>query len=151
VISQQQLKKLAVGFLHFSFHPFSPQTSFLAMSSTLSLDASQANYIRKVLQYDNHANRDAMAEFMAKDPLYIPRYNIPLATERELALNRLVKLAKHGFWSVFDFEKNPLNVFAGTDYTLGMLVFATWCNRKYSLPSQFTKLLACVRVLWLPN
>ncbi|KAI8580593.1 hypothetical protein K450DRAFT_236375 [Umbelopsis ramanniana AG] len=82
------------------------------MTSSLSLDATQADYIRKVLQYDNHTNRDAMAEFMAKDPLYIPRYNIPLATERELALNRLVKLAKHGFWSVFDFEKNPLNVFA---------------------------------------
>jgi acyl-CoA oxidase len=83
------------------------------MSSTLSLNSSEADYIRKALQHDNHENRDSMADFMAKDPLYIPRYNIPLATERELALNRLVKLAKNGFFSVFDFEKNPLNVFAG--------------------------------------
>ncbi|CAO3658103.1 unnamed protein product [Umbelopsis vinacea] len=82
------------------------------MSSTLSLNTSEADYIRKALQHDNHENRDSMADFMAKDPLYIPRYNIPLATERELALNRLVKLAKNGFFSVFDFETNPLNVFA---------------------------------------
>lgn len=120
------------------------------MSSNLSLDTSQADYIRKVLQYDNHSNRDAMAEFMAKDPLYIPRYNIPLATERELALNRLVKLAKHGFWSVFDFEKNPLNVFAGTGYALALS--ASFVLLSYAQPSillsQSTKLLACVKDLW---
>lgn len=104
------------------------------MSSNLSLDTSQADYIRKVLQYDNHTNRDAMAEFMAKDPLYIPRYNIPLATERELALNRLVKLAKHGFWSVFDFEKNPLNVFAGTGYALVIVLFLFCCCHMLNHP-----------------
>jgi acyl-CoA oxidase len=84
------------------------------MSLALSLDSSQTNVIRRILQDDNHENRDQMADFMAKDPIYIPRYNIPLSVEREIALKRLVKLAKHGFFSVFDFEKNPLNVFAGT-------------------------------------
>ncbi|CAM0138103.1 hypothetical protein VKS41_001331 [Umbelopsis sp. WA50703] len=82
------------------------------MSSALSLDSREVDVIRRILQYDNHENRDKMADFMAKDPLYVPRYNVPLSTERELALQRLTKLAKNHFFSVFDFEKNPLNVFA---------------------------------------
>jgi acyl-CoA oxidase len=69
--------------------------------------------IQHHLAYDNHENRKAMLDFIANDPIYIPRYNIPLEFERELALQRLKKLADKGFISVFDFEKNPLNIFAG--------------------------------------
>jgi acyl-CoA oxidase len=69
--------------------------------------------IQHLLAYDNHANRKAMLDFIANDPIYIPRYNITLELERELALQRLKKLADKGFISVFDFEKNPLNIFAG--------------------------------------
>ena len=69
--------------------------------------------IQHHLAYDNHENRKAMLDFIANDPIYIPRYNISLETERELALQRLKKFADKGFISVFDFEKNPLNIFAG--------------------------------------
>src|SRR5579871_3935555 len=65
------------------------------------------------LAHDNHANRKAMLDFIANDPIYIPRYDVSLEFERELALQRLKKLADKGFISVFDFEKNPLNIFAG--------------------------------------
>jgi acyl-CoA oxidase len=88
------------------------------MSSALSLDSREVDVIRRILQHDNHENRDKMADFMAKDPLYIPRYNVPLSTEREVALQRLTKLAKNRFFSVFDFETNPLNVFAGISTSL---------------------------------
>ncbi|KAG9290773.1 hypothetical protein G9A89_011736 [Geosiphon pyriformis] len=65
-----------------------------------------------LLAFDNHATRKACLDLMATDPIFIPRYNIPLELERELALQRLQRIADCGFLSVFDFEKNPLNVFA---------------------------------------
>ncbi|CAG8527122.1 14127_t:CDS:10 [Cetraspora pellucida] len=68
--------------------------------------------IKHLLEHDNHKNRKAMLDFVAKDPIYIPRYNVSLEFEREIALQRLKKLADQGFISVYDFEKNPLNIFA---------------------------------------
>ncbi|RIA89804.1 acyl-CoA dehydrogenase/oxidase [Glomus cerebriforme] len=88
--------------------------------------------IKYHLAYDNHANRKAMLDFIANDPIYIPRYNIPLEFERELALQRLKKLADKGFISVFDFEKNPLNIFAAheiagmVDGSMGTKMTVQW-------------------------
>ena len=41
-----------------------------------------------------------------------PRYNIPLAEEREVALSRLQRICDAGFISVLDFKNNPLRIFA---------------------------------------
>ncbi|CAG8474108.1 3469_t:CDS:10 [Diversispora eburnea] len=79
------------------------------MSSYTSKDFDNLRYF---LEHDNHDNRKEMLEFIAKDPIYIPRYNVSLEFEREIALQRLKKIADKGFISVFDFEKNPLNIFA---------------------------------------
>ncbi|KAF8933504.1 hypothetical protein BGZ58_006291 [Dissophora ornata] len=64
------------------------------------------------LTHDNHDLRRQMQDFAANDPIYIPRYDISLAATRELAFQRLDRLAQQGFISVFDFEKDPLRIFA---------------------------------------
>lgn len=68
--------------------------------------------LRRLLEHDNFETRRGAQEFMANDPLYTPRYNVSLEMERELAFQRLKKLADRGFISVMDFERNPLNIFA---------------------------------------
>ncbi|CAJ0761701.1 23876_t:CDS:2 [Entrophospora sp. SA101] len=85
-----------------------------------------------LLANDNHENRKAMINFMASDPIYIPRYNVSLEFERELALQRLKKLADQKFISVLDFEKNPLNIFAAheiagmVDGSMGTKMTVQW-------------------------
>nr|CAG8555688.1 3603_t:CDS:10 [Entrophospora candida] len=88
--------------------------------------------LEHLLANDNHENRKAMINFMASDPIYIPRYNVSLEFERELALQRLKKLADQKFISVLDFEKNPLNIFAAheiagmVDGSMGTKMTVQW-------------------------
>ena len=42
----------------------------------------------------------------------VPRYNISLAEERDLALRRLQRICDNKFISVLDFWNNPLRIFA---------------------------------------
>jgi hypothetical protein len=42
----------------------------------------------------------------------VPRYNIPLEEERDLALRRLQRICDNKFISVLDFWHNPLRIFA---------------------------------------
>ncbi|CAG8579617.1 6606_t:CDS:10 [Ambispora gerdemannii] len=81
------------------------------MSASFSSEKGYSD-LKNLLYHDNHATRKEMLEFMASDPIFIPRYNTSLEFQRELALQRLQRLADRKFLSVFDFEKNPLNVFA---------------------------------------
>ena len=46
------------------------------------------------------------------EPVMVPRYNISLEEERELALRRLQRICDNKFISVKDFWNNPLRVFA---------------------------------------
>ena len=64
-----------------------------------------------LLDHDNHEMREKFREFMS-DPLMVPKYNISLADEREVALQRLKKICDAGFISVLDFWNNPLRIFA---------------------------------------
>ena len=45
----------------------------------------------RILDHDNHQMRAELRAFLA-DPLFVPRYDISLKDERELALRRLRKL-----------------------------------------------------------
>lgn len=48
-----------------------------------------------------------------REPLFMPAYNVPLQTERELAQARLQRLCDTGLWSVRDFVgDNPYRIFA---------------------------------------
>merc|ERR1711962_1295548 len=64
-----------------------------------------------LLDHDNHEMRQKFREFIS-EPVMIPRYNISLAEERELALRRLQRICDSEFISVLDFWNNPLRIFA---------------------------------------
>ncbi|OAQ33800.1 acyl-CoA oxidase [Linnemannia elongata AG-77] len=64
------------------------------------------------LAHDNHTLRTRMQSFAASEPIFIPRYDLPLPVTRELAHQRLHRLASQNFLSVFDFETDPLKIFA---------------------------------------
>lgn len=64
------------------------------------------------LAHDNHTLRTRMQSFAASEPIFIPRYDLPLPVTRELAHQRLHCLASQNFLSVFDFETDPLKIFA---------------------------------------
>ncbi|CAK4626871.1 unnamed protein product [Aphanomyces euteiches] len=79
------------------------------------------------LDPDNREMRRSLKEFL-KDDSFRPRfallislviymnswirYNIPLAEEREIALNQLKKICDAKFFSVTDFHTNPHNIYA---------------------------------------
>ncbi|TPX61244.1 acyl-CoA oxidase [Spizellomyces sp. 'palustris'] len=66
-----------------------------------------------VLEGDNQEKRAKFKEFVGQNlATFTPRYDVSLRYQREIALERLKKVAENGFISVFDFERNPLNVFA---------------------------------------
>ena len=46
------------------------------------------------------------------EPVMVPRYNISLPEERDLALRRLQRICDNKFISVLDFWNNPLRIFA---------------------------------------
>lgn len=73
--------------------------------------AVDTSTLKHMLDHDNHEMRDKMRRFM-DDPLWIPRYNISLDEEREMALVRLKKICDAGLISVLDFQNNPLRIFA---------------------------------------
>jgi len=65
-----------------------------------------------LLDHDNHQFRKRFREFTSKDPIFIPRYDVSLRFERELAFERLKRLCDNGLVNVLDFRTNPLRIFA---------------------------------------
>jgi len=64
-----------------------------------------------LLDHDNHEMRAKFRNFIS-EPVMVPRYNISLAEERDLALRRLQRICDNKFISVLDFWNNPLRIFA---------------------------------------
>lgn len=67
--------------------------------------------LTRLLDHDNHDMRKKFREFISEDVM-IPRYNIKLDDERDLALRRLQRICDNDFISVLDFKNNPLRIFA---------------------------------------
>merc|ERR550519_2709005 len=65
----------------------------------------------ELLDHDNHEMRKKFRKFMS-DPVFVPKYNVSLEEERELALRRLQRICDNKFISVTDFWHNPLRIFA---------------------------------------
>jgi acyl-CoA oxidase len=61
---------------------------------------------------DNREQRKRIRDFLSGSDMFVPRYNIPLASERELALHRLRAVCRMGALSVKDFRDDPTRVFA---------------------------------------
>jgi len=64
-----------------------------------------------LLDHDNHKMRADFRKFIS-EPVMVPRYNISLEEERDLALRRLQRICDNNFISVLDFLNNPLRIFA---------------------------------------
>merc|ERR1711990_1397929 len=64
-----------------------------------------------LLDHDNHQMRADFRKFIS-EPVMVPRYNISLEEERDLALKRLQRICDNKFISVMDFANNPLRIFA---------------------------------------
>ena len=74
---------------------------------------------QRFIEHDNFSTRERLKE-LGKDPLFDPRYNIQLNDQRELALQRLKKVAEAKAVSIRDFQSNPQNIFAAHE-VLGYL------------------------------
>lgn len=68
--------------------------------------------LQVLLDHDSHDERRILKELMKGDPLFVPRWNISIDEERELALRRLKKICGSGTFSVKDFRTNPYKIFA---------------------------------------
>lgn len=81
--------------------------------------------LRNFLWNDNIPAREKFLEMVQKNDIFMPRYNISLDEEREIAYQRLLKLAESKLISVKDFWHNPLNIFASfvlnLDFNLNFL------------------------------
>jgi acyl-CoA oxidase len=88
------------------------------MQNTL-VPQAELERIQHILESDNHANRAAIKKAL-RDPLFTPRFHTSLRMEREMALERLLTIAQNKFISVYDFEKNPLNILAAHE-VIGMV------------------------------
>jgi len=64
-----------------------------------------------LLDHDNLQMRADFRKFIS-EPVMVPRYNISLEEERDLALRRLQRICDNKFISVKDFWDNPLRIFA---------------------------------------
>ncbi|XP_063680458.1 uncharacterized protein LOC134815798 [Bolinopsis microptera] len=64
------------------------------------------------LDDQNHDLHARMREFLSTDKFFVPQYDMPLAEERQLALQRLKQLCDNKFISVHFFSTNPTAVFA---------------------------------------
>ena len=63
-----------------------------------------------LLDHDNHETRHGLRE-LGKDPIFVPRYSLPLAADRPLALQRLKKPCANNLISFFNFAHNPHRIF----------------------------------------
>jgi len=68
--------------------------------------------LRSVLDHHHHQMRKEIRAAVSKDPIFIPKYQMSLSEERDLALKRLQKFCSAGSFSVRDFRTDPRSVFA---------------------------------------
>jgi len=79
-------------------------------ASWLKHDINTAS-LQHELDFANHEQRAKMKAFF-NQPLFVPRFNISVDEERQLALKRLQAVCSQGFFSVKDFRGNPDKIFA---------------------------------------
>ena len=77
-----------------------------------SLSSGVSESLQAILDHDCPAERRTLKNLMENDPIFIPKWNISIEEERELALERLKRLCHSGAFSIRDFQKNPLRIFA---------------------------------------
>lgn len=71
--------------------------------------------LHELLEPDNMSSRKKLKELFKKK-VFVPKFNVSLKEERDIAYDRLKTICDAGVISVFDFKHNPLNIFAGNKY-----------------------------------
>lgn len=110
----QSLRRLAVVGGHFDLRASAEAVARRAggTSQRALMARRDVSALHTLLEHDNPELRHRMKAFFAADPLYIPRYDIDLRDDRELALARLERFCRAGFISVGDFAVDPRRIFA---------------------------------------
>jgi len=80
---------------------------------SVSFDISK---MMELIDHDNHDQRQVMRKLLG-EPLFVPRYNIALDAERELALTRLKEICDRKHISVLDFCSDPRRIFTAHEMT----------------------------------
>eukprot|EP00485_Elphidium_margaritaceum_P007364 CAMPEP_0202687112 /NCGR_PEP_ID=MMETSP1385-20130828/2814_1 /ASSEMBLY_ACC=CAM_ASM_000861 /TAXON_ID=933848 /ORGANISM="Elphidium margaritaceum" /LENGTH=676 /DNA_ID=CAMNT_0049341837 /DNA_START=32 /DNA_END=2062 /DNA_ORIENTATION=+ len=68
--------------------------------------------LQRILDHDNFELRAGLRRLIASDPIFIAKYHLSLAEERELALQRLKRFTDTKLFSVRNFRDNPGAIFA---------------------------------------
>ena len=79
--------------------------------------------MQHLLEYDNHETRAELRELF-KDEIFVPRYNVSLEEERDIALQRLQAICDKKLISVLNFRDNPHRIFSVHE-AVGMMDGAT--------------------------
>ena len=82
-----------------------------AIRDSLAKPTFPVDKMGDLLDHNNHDTRQKMRKLLSQ-PEFAPRYNIPLAEEREVALRTLQKICDEGCLSVLDFHSNPRRILA---------------------------------------
>ena len=82
-------------------------------ANTVTPSSFSPEILRDFLWHDNVDTRKRFLELVTKNDLFLPRWNVPLAEQREIAFQRLQALSKAKLFSVKDFITNPRNIFTG--------------------------------------
>jgi acyl-CoA oxidase len=89
--------------------------SQLSLEPTRGSAGAQGELSRElqgILDHDCPDERAKLKSIMASDHMFLPKWNISMEEERELALARLRVLCESGTFSIKDFRTNPLRIFA---------------------------------------
>ncbi len=77
-----------------------------------SMDPPTVQRLGHWLTGDSHELRAKFATLL-QHPVFVPRYDVSLATMRTLAYKRLKLVCGSSLVSITDFETDPLKIFAG--------------------------------------
>ena len=80
------------------------------MTELRAFDPHVSKAIQTILFNDDPA-KVAKWHNLFKDPIFFPKQNISLDEQRDLAYKRLKKVSEAKLFSIFDFEKDPKNLF----------------------------------------
>ena len=90
---------------------------------------SSSNDLSKTIETSlNSVNRETRQKFIeiVKDPLFTPIYDISIRNQKELAQQRLKKIAESKLVSVRDFKNDPENIFTMHELVFIFFIFFSW-------------------------
>lgn len=97
-------------------------------------DVPIARMLQSILDHDCPEERKKLKQVMVSDSLFVPRWNVSVSEERELAFERLKRLCQTGCFSIKDFRDNPLRIFAAHECaTLADVSMATKMTVQFNL------------------